>query len=154
MRKYEKWGFINDKGEWAIEPKFDQVRYFSEGLAPASKGKKWGFIDKSGNWKLKPEYSIGRAGYTKTLTGKKYYNKQAVDPFSEGLAPALGDEGIIYINKNGEKEFDKSFDAAYPFKNGLARVKKDGKVGYINKKGEFVIDPKWEKAGDFANGYA
>ena len=33
MRQNFKWGFINKKGEWVIEPKYNWVRPFSEGYA-------------------------------------------------------------------------------------------------------------------------
>ncbi|NNE78146.1 MAG: WG repeat-containing protein, partial [Pricia sp.] len=42
--KDKKIGFVNSKGEWVLEPKFDKARAFSHGLAPVADGKKWGYI--------------------------------------------------------------------------------------------------------------
>lgn len=43
-----KWGFINDKGEVVIDLIYDDVKYFSEGLAAVKENGKWGFINKEG----------------------------------------------------------------------------------------------------------
>lgn len=51
-----KWGFINKKGNIVINPSFDDVSEFNEGLAAAKVGDKWGFIDKNGAVVIKPEY--------------------------------------------------------------------------------------------------
>jgi hypothetical protein len=42
------WGYIGMSGAIAIEPAFDRVGPFSEGLARVCKKGKWGYIDKSG----------------------------------------------------------------------------------------------------------
>ncbi len=52
-----KAGFINELGEWVIEPKFEDCDEFTDnGLAPASKNGKYGFIDKGGKFVIEPEY--------------------------------------------------------------------------------------------------
>jgi hypothetical protein len=49
-----KGGYLNTRGEWAIEPQFDDLSDFSEGLAAVNigancgMGGKWGYIDKDG----------------------------------------------------------------------------------------------------------
>jgi hypothetical protein len=48
---YSKYGYINKKGEIVIEPKFDTVSSFSDGLALVlTKKQKWGYIDKTGKY--------------------------------------------------------------------------------------------------------
>ena len=53
------WGFIDTDGNFAIEPKFEAVGAFSEGLCSAivSSGEKWGYIDKSGNTVIDGAYT-------------------------------------------------------------------------------------------------
>ena len=46
VQKDGKWGYINTKGEQAIECKFDGAGYFNEGLAVVKKDGKWGGIYK------------------------------------------------------------------------------------------------------------
>lgn len=51
-----KWGFKDEKGTIVIEPKYDDIASFSEGLVAVNIGKqglfgsggKWGFIDEAG----------------------------------------------------------------------------------------------------------
>ena len=53
------WGFIDTDGNFAIEPKFEAVGAFSEGLCSAivSSGEKWGYIDKNGNTVIDGAYT-------------------------------------------------------------------------------------------------
>ena len=46
IEKDGKWGYINTKGEQAIEFKFDGAGYFNEGFAVVKKDGKWGGIYK------------------------------------------------------------------------------------------------------------
>lgn len=49
-------GFKNNKGEWVIDPIFENARPFKYGYAAVRYGGKWGFIDKTGKWIIKPTY--------------------------------------------------------------------------------------------------
>ena len=50
----KKYGFIDKNGKVVIEPQFDNVSAFSEGLAKVEKDGKWGFIHKSGKVVIEP----------------------------------------------------------------------------------------------------
>jgi hypothetical protein len=45
-----RWGYIDRKGEWVINPRFDRASGFSQGLASVGMGKRWGYIDKTGRY--------------------------------------------------------------------------------------------------------
>jgi len=45
-----KLGFVDEAGRIVIQPQFDSVRDFTEGLAPVELEGKWGFIDKAGEF--------------------------------------------------------------------------------------------------------
>jgi len=86
----EKFGLIDKKGNWLIEPEYElsSLFDFSEGLAPIDIGKnwsdpKWGYIDYTGNFVIEP----------------KYYN---ASQFSEGLACVETPGKTGYINTKGE----------------------------------------------------
>ncbi|MFH5163641.1 WG repeat-containing protein [Campylobacter coli] len=51
-----KYGFIDKSGKIVIEPKFDGVGNFSEGLAKVKLNGKYGFIDKSGKIVIEPKF--------------------------------------------------------------------------------------------------
>ena len=56
-----KYGFIDKSGKVVIEPQFDWVGAFSEGLARVKKDGKYGFIDKSGKVVIEPQFDEVRA---------------------------------------------------------------------------------------------
>lgn len=56
-----KWGFMDRKGNVDIEPKYDEAKSFSNGLAAVRVGEEWGFIDSSGE--LAIECQFLNAGY-------------------------------------------------------------------------------------------
>ena len=45
-----KWGYINDKQVWVIQPRFQDAKEFSGGKAAVQFNGKWGFINKRGEW--------------------------------------------------------------------------------------------------------
>ncbi|MCO6487493.1 MAG: WG repeat-containing protein [Phaeodactylibacter sp.] len=51
-----RYGFIDGEGEVVIQPRFRNVSFFSQGLAPAREEAYWGFIDTLGRWAIKPKY--------------------------------------------------------------------------------------------------
>ena len=51
-----KWGFIDTKGNFVIEPKFDDASDFSDGCAQVELDGKWGFIDTKGNFVIEPKF--------------------------------------------------------------------------------------------------
>ncbi|WP_102134121.1 WG repeat-containing protein [Campylobacter coli] len=117
-----QWSFLDKNGEFAIEPKFDYVWSFGEGLAGVKLNGKWGFIDKSGKIVIESKFDSG--GH-----------------FSEGLAGVKLNGKWGFIDKNGEFAIKPNFDDAWYFREGLAKVGLNGKYGLIDKSGKIVIEP-------------
>lgn len=55
-KRNQKMGFYNLKGQWVIEPRFDNVREFKNGFAAVKDGEKWGVINTKGEWVIQPQY--------------------------------------------------------------------------------------------------
>ncbi|WP_141045003.1 WG repeat-containing protein [Campylobacter coli] len=117
-----QWSFLDKNGEFAIEPKFDYVWSFWEGLAGVKLNGKWGFIDKSGKIVIESKFDSG--GH-----------------FSEGLAGVKLNGKWGFIDKNGEFAIEPKFDYVWSFWEGLAKVELNGKYGLIDKSGKIVIEP-------------
>ncbi|MBH2018270.1 MAG: WG repeat-containing protein [Burkholderiales bacterium] len=45
-----RWGFINERQEWVIQPRFEDAKEFQGGKAAVRQNSKWGFINKRGEW--------------------------------------------------------------------------------------------------------
>jgi len=164
--------FIIDKNgkETKVEiAGLEDVRSFSEGLAPYRTNGIWGFIDTSGKVAIEAAYTgigymINGLAWAKNEAGlvgfinskgemKIEANYQAAKDFSDGVARVKMDTWS-FIDANGTKINPPIADTYGKFSDGLAYAKTGGKVGFINKKGEWVIKPIYDKVRDFNNGYA
>lgn len=134
----EKWGYVDDKGQYVINTQFEDAYNFSEGLALfKSADGKYGFIGEDGKFVINPIY--------------KYANS-----FSEGMACVVMENGKPqFIDKNNKILFtvDKA-EYCFGFKEGLARVQIKGKYGFIDKTGKIIVNPIYEDAQDFKEGLA
>ena len=141
-----KYGFIDKTGKVVIEPQYDYVEPFSEGMARVEAGDKWGFVDEKGKLVIAPQFD-------------------AAHDFSEGLAGVKVGKNWGFIDKTGKmviasKFFDDYYgiDAFYNFHDGMAIVKLrdegDYRNGYINKKGEVVVEVGSSSPGNFSDGIA
>lgn len=63
-----KWGFINTKGEVAVDFQFEDVQSFSMGKAAVMMDGYWGYIDTSGEFVVFPEFE--KAGSFYSLNGR------------------------------------------------------------------------------------
>ena len=131
----DKFGYIDKSGKIVIQPKYDSVGYFSEGLAPVLVGNKYGYIDTKGKFIINPKYN------------------DASD-FSEGLAQVLVGDKYGYIDKKGEFAIYPQYEEVLSFSEGLAAVEINGKWGFINKSGDYEINPKFDLAESFSEGLA
>lgn len=130
-----KSGFINTKGEWYINPSYDEVSGFNNGLAASRAGNKWGYINTKGNYAISPRYD-------------------KAEPFENpGFAKVESNQKAYFINRNGEIISDSDTGVVI-FHENLALLKVGGKYGYLNRKNEWQIEPRFDMAWPFKNGYA
>lgn len=121
-----KYGLINNEGKLTIQPVFDWVRDFSDGLAAVKKDDLWGFIDRNGNVKINLQY-------------------KNANNFSNGLCTVVNsNNNCIVIDSNGKDVFNKNFQNAADFLEGLMLVCMNDKWGFIDTKGNVIIDYKYE----------
>ncbi len=161
----EKWGYINKKGLYVINPKYDGARPFRGGYAPVKKGNAWGMIDKKGrliidysyqdlkgfNSGLAPAKRVGKWGF---INKKNKFVLERVwldaGEFQEGLAPVKNLENQWgFIDTNGELYIEAQFDEAGEFSEGLAPVRVESKWGFVDYKGRYKVNPQYEDAKQF-----
>jgi hypothetical protein len=141
-----KWGYIDSKGNTAIQFQFKGAMPFSEGLAIVSTDsseKPYACIDTAGNvvFYLNPEW--------------EYMNQ-----FSEGLASLKDSKAdkYGYVDTKGNVAIPFQFSSAADFSEGLASVELYGAsgltFGFINTKGKFVISADANMKFSFSDGLA
>ncbi|WP_262149720.1 WG repeat-containing protein [Chryseobacterium foetidum] len=133
-----KWGYIDESGEYIINPQFTIAQLFKEDLAVvANEDSLLGYINKKGNYIIKPTFLWATN-------------------FSDGLAFVTHKNGfIICINNQGKEQFIlKEIESASEFSENLSLVNVSGKFGFIDKMGKFVIKPQFDYAASFKEGLA
>lgn len=147
------YGYLNEKGEYAIQPKYWNAADFSDGLAavclhPGSRNsfdQKYAFIDHHG----------------KIAFNRTFY---AAHQFHAGHAQvALTSTSLPEVIDSKGELLPDQYRNVQPFSDGLAAVelidttKAMGRgylMGYVNTNLDLVIPAKFDVAGDFSNSRA
>ncbi len=103
VKKGAKYGFFDANTLQLIEPEYDQVKPFSEGLSAVRKGDRWGFMDESGELVIPLQY-------------------ERVRPFSEGKTGVQKDGLWGFIDQNGQEIISPQFLEVDDFDKGFAPV--------------------------------
>lgn len=130
-----KAGFVDINDQWVINPQYDDVDVFREGVAWVKVSDKWGLIDRNGKMLINPQYDDARE-------------------FNDGVSPVKIDGHWGIVDKCGRVVANPEYDIIRPFKDGVAVIKKSGKFGFINIVDNIAIAPIYEKVHDFSDGLA
>ncbi len=123
-------GYMDRQGRIVVQPKFDNVGKFSEGLAWVVIDKKLGYIDKTGKVKIPLRFNDSLFA-------------RLMGDFDGGLAKVCSG-GCGYIDRAGKIVIPLKFDdVASKFSNGLAWVEINNRLGYIDKTGKVKISPQF-----------
>lgn len=140
-----KYGYINEKGAFLIEPIFYYAGSFDEnGIASVKINEEddYKYINTSGEFVSKPQYDT-------TSTPR-----DTSSDYEPDIDLATGKWG--YINKKGDYVIQPQFDYAGSFaNNGIAIVNLNNTSYCINKQGEILFEPQCDYIEQFAdNGLA
>ena len=135
----KKCGFIDTQGREVIDPQYDEVKDFSDGLAWVEQGGQVGFIDKTGKMVIpfSDKYEYGYA-------------------FHDGLISFKSDEESGFMDKTGQIAFlmPQGVSATEYFGNGLVRKYENGKCGLIDMKGNIILPAQYDLIGGFSDDLA
>jgi hypothetical protein len=166
-----RYGFIDKTGHVVIEPQWEEVSDFSEGLACVKRDGKYGFIDKTGRVVIEPQCESITAfnkGFAVVKRNGKWglidkTGQVVIEPQWEEVSGFSG-EGLVCVKRGREYGFisiktgrvviEPQWEGASGFFEGLACVKRGGKWGFINNAGTLVIELQWERASNFSEGLA
>jgi len=146
-------GFIDKNGDWVIQATDGAYDDFNGGMAIVSRS--IGYSEKYKGM-ISETYIIDKQGIELWKL-----NSSLVTKFSEGfiVVAVSRDEKTkrdkySFLNKQGKRVTEKSFDNMSSFSEGLAIVKVGKFSGFINTKGKLVIPIQLLSAGGFSEGLA
>jgi hypothetical protein len=124
-RTKDRWGYIDQDGEYLWPDRFEEAGPFSESLAPVKTAGKWGYIDRIGDFVVAPNYD-------------------AAFPFRDGLAVVRKGDLRGFLKNDPERgiyEFIKpTYQDALRFTEGLAPVRVGDKWGYVSSGKQPIIE--------------
>ncbi len=138
----EKWGYIDKKGMFEIQPQYDLAQDFQEnGLAIVEVGDKNGVINTKGEYVVKPNYEY-------------------ITQYSEGRSTVHNEEGVWVINEKGSVLTSQPFNFISSYQQGRALYQdtdqESGDIlyGYLDHDGGILIPAQYQSATDFQDGVA
>lgn len=131
----KKWGLIDFKGEWIVQPAWDDVKH------PAGKSV---LVKSGGSW------------FLANLAGRRVGGAAFKDAcsFSEGLALAWTGGLFGYIDDRGSWAINPSLDGGWDFSGGLWPFRSGKPWGFLDSSGAVKIAARFEKSSDFKSGLA
>lgn len=181
--KAGKWGYLSEQGKVVIEPQFDDVELFSEGIAAAKKGEKWGLIDTKGNWVAEPQFDklehycdeIWLIDETKD--GKRLFSyinskgKMIIKPSPNTYLACTGVNGMLVVNighnhglldKDGVEilkfeyeriDFREQNGVFYGVVGYYKQGERSSRYGVLDEHGKWILKPEFHWI-DIKNHYA
>jgi len=124
--KNGKYGFINLKNEVVIPFKFQDAKFFVDGLALVKLNNKYGYINTSGKEVIRCIYD------------------EADPQFTDGLAPVMLQKKWGYINKEGKIIVPFLYDSATAFYKGIGQAyrKDEAKYYLFDNNGKLIKTSK------------
>lgn len=90
-----KWGYLNEAGNVAIKPTFDNANGFTEGLGCVRANGYYGYINLDGSWAIKAKYDYA-------------------EPFTKGLAVVYVGSKPLVIDNKGKVSYAPNYQGFTP----------------------------------------
>ncbi|NLZ49029.1 MAG: DUF3298 domain-containing protein [Clostridiales bacterium] len=136
------YGYINERGNFVIEPKFQNAYDFNEfDIAIVNVNNKAGIIDKNGEYVVHPIYD-------------------SISPYKEGRAVYILNNTMGVLDEEGNRITKKPYTFVSNYNEGRAIVgindEESGSYiyGYIDLQGNEVVSPSYIQANDYIDGVA
>jgi hypothetical protein len=134
IKKDGRYGFVDDLGRLRIANRYEEVRSFSERLAPTKILGKWGFINHEDKIAVQPVYD-------------------EVASFRDGFALVKLKDAYGLIDRSGRLVLPTRYDSIIVQDGKRFRVCQNSLWGLFDKNGRMIINPKYDQLIDLDNGY-
>lgn len=134
LRKNERWGAVNERGEWMFDVKYDRIKVRYEGGHFLTRDGKMGFCDSKG-----------------ILTIDFLYDElENYSSYEGAKAKIYGNWG--YVDGKGNVVVPIQYDSI-DIRVGMICVKKDAKYGFYDITGKLVIPVEYDNVGSFTSSH-
>ena len=154
----DKWGYLSQNMQVAIQPKFDYAGPFQEGRASVCVGHKCGYIDKAGNLIVPAKYNLTQP-FSDGMGLVELFERN--EPLQKGIIGLEGQKTtrVYYwgaIDKSGTEAIRPQFVGLTNFSDGYAFAETDDvrKWGIIDRSGHFLVSPRFDEATAFSESVA
>lgn len=135
------YGYINDKGNFIIKPKYQNAYDFNEfGTAVVEKNNVMGIINLRGDYVVKPIYD-------------------SISPYKEGRAVYVLKGSMGVMDERGKAITKKAYNFIGDYNEGRAvfgvnNPEGDYVYGYLDRYGKEIVSPRFLEATEFNDGVA
>ena len=109
--KSRKWGAVDKNLNYVIEPQFDAISNFEDGITIAKQGELWGIIDKTGKYIIEPQFK-----------------DDELEGYNQGIFIVSKESKIRLIDIKKAKILDVEYDEWYGMAGNKAVVRKDSSI--------------------------
>jgi hypothetical protein len=170
-----KCGIIDATGKIILQPNYESIISFDNGVATIYVGGNYGFVNENGKTIIDPKYEE-TTGYADIIgvrqKGKPWHfidktgNELNVPPvdgvikssegiwFADGRGAVYNNGKFYWVNEKGLPAFDIHADFITAFKNGFATYWNGEYWRYIDRNGRLASNRNFPTAGAFENGEA
>ena len=131
VKKDGKYGIINEKNEFLINPDYESISTLYNGFFIIKKDNKYGYLNEKFKIVQEPLY----------LDAKEFSNNIAFVKFPNEKWGCVSTKMKVLL--------EGKFDEVFPFINSYARVINNDKWGFINQNCEVVVEPKYDFVNNF-----
>jgi hypothetical protein len=165
-----KFGLIGADGKYVLEPKYDEIREFNDGLAHVKLGNKYGYLKADGSFLTAIEYdditAFNRGMAYVQKDGKwgimnpdgSYKFKPIYDwiSISDDKIEAIINGEKKLLNSDGTSKYPEGYEYMYPFASieGATKFKKNGKEVILDASLKPIFKMDFDKIWDFEDGVA
>jgi len=149
-----KWGIQNEQKETVLEPKYDHIASFNNGVAKSFIGELseygepknglYGLINENGSILFEPKYNF--IGYFNNKMARVFIG--ALNLYGE---PQKGLSG--FIQKDGHVVISASYDNIGELNKAIVTACKDGKWGIIDTTENVLLEFKYDNISNPSNGF-
>lgn len=149
------YGCIDHKGDFVVQPKYDLLGTFREGLAPFLRSGLWGYVNKQGVEVIPPAFRDANS-FSNGIAAVRTNNNRAVFIDKAGHIVLEKTKNRFFSWNNDHFPLSKDeFYRVHNFNDGWAKVEcfSSGVKGFIDSVGNF-IRIRYDSFGNFNEGLA